>query len=110
MADAAAAVLCGSRRAGLPAETYGSLATYAAEAGVPVVLDTGGGALWHAVTRRPALVIPEPQAADPAELIAKGAGAVAILSPGQVSLVTAEGPSTPRLPRPPPAPPAPRHA
>jgi len=91
MADATAAVLCGSLPAGLPDETYGSLATYAAEAGVPVVLDTGGGALWHAVTRRPALVIPEPQAADPAELIAKGAGAVAILSPGQVSVVTAEG-------------------
>ena len=91
MADATAAVLCGSLPAGLPAETYGSLATYAAEAGAPVVLDTGGSALWHAVTRRPALVIPEPQAADPAELIAKGAGAVALLSPGQVSVVTAEG-------------------
>ena len=39
MADATAAVLCGSLPAGLPAETYGSLATYAAESGVPVVLD-----------------------------------------------------------------------
>jgi tagatose 6-phosphate kinase len=91
MADATAAVLSGSLPAGLPAETYGSLATYAAEAGVPVVLDAGGSALWHAVTRRPALVIPEPQAGDPAELIAKGAGAVAILSAGQVSVVTGEG-------------------
>ena len=58
MADATAAVLCGSLPAGLPAETYGSLASYAAEAGVPVVLDASGSALRHAVSRRPALVIP----------------------------------------------------
>jgi tagatose 6-phosphate kinase len=58
MADATAAVLCGSLPDGLPAETYGSLASYAAEAGVPVVLDASGSALWHAVSRRPALVIP----------------------------------------------------
>lgn len=60
MADAIAAVLCGSLPAGLPAETYGSLASYAAEAGVPVILDAGGSALWHGVRRRPALVIAEP--------------------------------------------------
>ena len=63
MADATAAVLCGSLPAGLPAETYGSLASYAAEAGVPVVLDASGSALRHAVGRRPALVIPA-QASD----------------------------------------------
>ena len=60
MSDATAAVLCGSLPAGLPAETYGSLASYAAEAGVPVVLDASGSALWHGVGRRPALVIPAP--------------------------------------------------
>jgi fructose-1-phosphate kinase PfkB-like protein len=90
MADATAAVLSGSLPAGLPAETYGSLATYAAEAGVPVVLDAGGSALWHGVSRHPALVIPGPEDQDPAALIANGARAVAILSDGRVSAITAE--------------------
>jgi 1-phosphofructokinase family hexose kinase len=118
MADATAAVLCGSLPDGLPAETYGSLASYAAEAGVPVVLDASGSALWHAVSRRPALVIPgdatgdatgeqigdligDPAAvavpgpgtsgAGAAALVAGGAGAVAILSDGGVRAVTAAG-------------------
>ena len=97
MSEATAAVLCGSLPAGLPAETYASLATYAEEAGVPVVLDAGGTALWHGVRRRPALVIPEPGAADPAELITNGAGAVAVLAGGTVSAVTAEGRWSARL-------------
>jgi tagatose 6-phosphate kinase len=115
MADATAAVLCGSLPDGLPAETYGSLASYAAEAGVPVVLDASGSALRHAVSRRPALVIPGDPAGDPAAfavpgpgtpaadgaaalvpdgaaaLVAGGAGAVAILSSGGVRAVTAAG-------------------
>jgi tagatose 6-phosphate kinase len=91
MADATVAVLSGTLPAGLPAETYGSLATYAAEAGVPVVLDAGSSVLWHAVSRRPALVIPEPEDDDPAALIAKGAGAVAILTDGGVRAITAQG-------------------
>jgi tagatose 6-phosphate kinase len=90
MADATVAVLCGSLPAGLPAETYGSLATYAAEAGVPVVLDAAGTALWPAVSRRPALVILDRGASDPAELIAKGARAVAVLSDGTVGAITPE--------------------
>lgn len=107
MADATVAVLCGSLPDGLPAETYGSLASYAAEAGVPVVLDASGSALRHAVSRRPALVIPGDAAGDPAAvtvpgsgtlaadgaaaLVAGGAGAVAILSDGAVRAVTAAG-------------------
>ncbi len=91
MADATAAVLSGSLPAGLPAETYGSLATYAAEAGVPVVLDAGGSALRHGVSRRPALVIAEPEDKDPEALIANGARAVAVLSGGRVSAITAQG-------------------
>jgi tagatose 6-phosphate kinase len=115
MADATAAVLCGSLPAGLPAETYGSLASYAAEAGVPVVLDASGSALRHAVGRRPALVIPgdwtgdwagdgtrdpaavtmpdpgTPAADGAAALVAGGAGAVAILSDAGVRAVTAVG-------------------
>jgi tagatose 6-phosphate kinase len=107
MADATAAVLCGSLPDGLPAETYGSLASYAAEAGVPVVLDASGSALWHAVNRRPALVIPAPGGdgaagggegdavtggpGDPLALLAGGAGAVAIPSGTGVRAVTAAG-------------------
>jgi tagatose 6-phosphate kinase len=89
MADATAAVLCGSLPDGLPPETYGSLASYAAEAGVPVVLDASGSALWHAVGRGPALVIPGDEAAG--SLVAAGAGAVAILSGAGVRAVTAAG-------------------
>jgi tagatose 6-phosphate kinase len=88
MADASAAVLCGSLPAGLPLEIYGSLASYAAEAGVPVILDADGSALWHAVRRRPALVIPE-QARDPGQLVASGAGAVAVQCDQLVRVVTA---------------------
>lgn len=96
MDGATAAVLCGSLPAGLPPETYGTLATYAAEAGVPAILDAGGTALMHAVTRRPALVIPEPAVGDepdpdPAVLVAAGAGAVAVLSDGGVRAMTADG-------------------
>jgi tagatose 6-phosphate kinase len=91
MADATAAVLCGSLPDGLPAETYGSLVSYAAEAGVPVVLDAGGEALRHAVGRRPALVIPGSGADDPAALVAGGAGAVAVVSGAGVRAVTGEG-------------------
>jgi tagatose 6-phosphate kinase len=95
MADAEAAVLCGTLPDGLPAETYRSLASYAAEAGVPVVLDAGGSALRHAVSRRPALVIlgvaGDPAADDPAALVAGGAAAAAVLSGNGVTAVTAEG-------------------
>jgi tagatose 6-phosphate kinase len=92
LADASAAVLSGSLPAGLPAETYGSLASYASEARVPVIVDAGGRALWHAVTRRPALIIPEPaDAADPQALIASGAGAVAFASNAGISVVTGDG-------------------
>jgi tagatose 6-phosphate kinase len=62
---ASAAVLCGGLPDGLPPETYATFATYAAEAGVPVVLDAGAAALWPAAARHPALVIPEPGGAEP---------------------------------------------
>ena len=86
-------MLCGGLPDGLPPETYATFATYAAEAGVPVVLDAGGAALWHAVARHPVLAVPEPGApgprpawqdarcdGDPAALMAAGAGAVATMS------------------------------
>jgi tagatose 6-phosphate kinase len=107
---ASAAVLCGGLADGLPPETYATFATYAAEAGVPVVLDAGGPALWHGAARRPALVMPEPSSAagaqragagaewvgadragDPARMVAAGVGAVATMSGATVSVLTGQG-------------------
>jgi tagatose 6-phosphate kinase len=98
MTGATAAVLCGSLPAGLPAEVYGTLATYAAEAGVPAVIDASGEPLRHGLSRRPALVVPgagKPDAAldglDPAALVADGVGAVVLACDGALRAVTAEG-------------------
>ena len=94
MAGAAAVVLCGSLPDGLPADTYGSLVTYAAEAGVPVILDAGGEELKHAVSHGPDLVVAETNSADPglgAELIRLGAGAAAVAAGGLVRAVTPSG-------------------
>jgi tagatose 6-phosphate kinase len=108
---ASAAVLCGGLPDGLPPETYATFATYAAEAGVPVVLDAGGAALWPAAARNPALVIPEPGGAAPGEawseaslqrLLATGAGAVAMMSGDVVEVLTATGQWLARLPGSPP--------
>jgi tagatose 6-phosphate kinase len=86
---ASAAVLCGGLPAGLPSGTYASLASYAAEAGVPVVLDAGGEVLRHALGRGPALVIPEDiEQPDPAALVAAGAAAAVALSGGAVRVAT----------------------
>jgi tagatose 6-phosphate kinase len=103
LAAAAAVVLCGSLPDGLPADTYGSLVTYAAEAGVPVILDAGGEELRHAVGHAPDLVVAESNAADAgtggsgAALIRLGAAAAAVAVGGQVHAVTADGEWTARL-------------
>ncbi len=94
MASAAAVVLCGSLPDGLPADTYGSLVTYAAEAGVPVILDAGGEELKHAIGHGPDLVVAETSSAEPgigADLIRLGAGAAAVAAGGLVRVVTAAG-------------------
>ena len=99
LSGAAAVVLCGSLPTGMPAEVYGTLATYAAEAGVPAILDAGGAALRYGAARRPALVIPDPDPAgeagagalDPQALVADGAGAVALLSDHAVRIISHEG-------------------
>jgi tagatose 6-phosphate kinase len=65
LASAAAVVLCGSLPDGLPADIYGSLVTYAAEASVPVILDAGGEELKHGVSHGPDLVVAETSSADP---------------------------------------------
>jgi tagatose 6-phosphate kinase len=97
---ATAAVLCGGVPDALPPETFGTFATYAAEAGVPVVLDAGGSALAHGVARGPALVIPEaPEAdVDPAALLAGGAAAVVTRSGSAVTVLTEGGHWQARLP------------
>ena len=103
MAGAAAVVLCGSLPDGLPADTYGSLVTYAAEAGVPVILDAGGEELKHAIGHGPDLVIAETNSAEPgtealaADLIRLGAGAAAVAAGGLVRAVTPSGGWTARV-------------
>jgi tagatose 6-phosphate kinase len=100
MAAAAAVVLCGSLPDGLPADTYGSLVTYAAEAGVPVVLDAGGEELEHAVGHGPDLVVAESGSSEPglgAALIRLGAGAAAVVAGGLVRAVTPDGEWTARV-------------
>jgi tagatose 6-phosphate kinase len=105
---ATAVVLCGSLPTGLPAETYGSLTSYAAEAGVPVILNARGSALRHGAERGPTLVIPEGTAdfaqPGPASAAGNGAGgseaggpeagrpgAVVLLTERGVRAVTADG-------------------
>lgn len=103
LAGAAAVVLCGSLPDGLPADTYGSLVTYAAEAGVPVILDAGGEELKHAVGHGPDLVVAESNASEEgtggfgAALIRLGAAAAAVAVGGQVHAVTGDGEWTARL-------------
>ncbi|MGH3176701.1 MAG: PfkB family carbohydrate kinase, partial [Streptosporangiaceae bacterium] len=103
LAGAAAVVLCGSLPDGLPADTYGSLVTYAAEAGVPVILDAGGEELKHAIGHGPDLVVAETSSAEPgpkglgADLIRLGAGAAAVAVGGLVYAATATGDWTARV-------------
>jgi len=107
MAGAAAVVLCGSLPDGLDADTYGSLVTYAVEAGVPVILDAGGDELKYAVGHGPDLVVAESGAGpeDPAELgatlVRLGAGAAAVAAGDVVSAVAAGGGWTARVEIPP---------
>ncbi len=97
MTGAAAVVLCGSLPDSLDADTYGSLVTYAVEAGVPVILDAGGEELKYAVGHGPDLVVADSSRAeaDPrelaADLVRRGAGAAAVAAGGVVRAVTAGG-------------------
>jgi tagatose 6-phosphate kinase len=91
LAEATAVVLSGSLPAGLPAEIYGSFASYAAEAGVPVILDASGSALAHGARRQPALIVPEMGDSDEPELTDPVAGAVALLTEGSVRVRTSAG-------------------
>jgi tagatose 6-phosphate kinase len=93
---ATAVVLCGSLPAGLPAETYGSLTSYATGAGVPVILDAGGSALRHGAARGPALAIPDSRdtpdsGADDVETEERVAGELMAIGAGSVVLLTERG-------------------
>ena len=106
LADATAVILSGSLPLGMPPEIFGSLATYAAEAGVPVIVNAGGEALRHAVTRRPDLVVPDGDGGEPAPadetggsaLLAQGAAAVAIPAGERISVATKAGQWSATLP------------
>jgi tagatose 6-phosphate kinase len=87
---ATAVVLCGSLPIGLPAETYGSLTSYADEAGVPVVLNASGSPLVHGAARGPALVIPE-QASEAAGLETRSASSVVLATDRDVQVRTPDG-------------------
>ena len=125
MAGAAAVVLCGSLPDSLDADTYGSLVTYAVEAGVPVILDAGGEELKYAVGHGPDLVVAETSTETStgtstetstgtrtetgagelgATLVRLGAGAAAVTAGGVVSAVTADGEWTAQVEGPPSAP------
>ena len=84
---ATAVVLCGSLPAGLPPDIYGSLTSYAANAGVPVVLEAGGTELRYGAARGPALVIPEPgyeaglETADSSALVCTTGSGVRAVTP-----------------------------
>jgi tagatose 6-phosphate kinase len=94
LAGAAAVVLCGGLPDGLPPDTYGSLVTYAIEAGVPVILDAGGEELKHAVGHGPDLTVAATTSAEPglaATLVRLGAGAAAVTAGHVVTAATASG-------------------
>jgi tagatose 6-phosphate kinase len=89
LASAAAVVLCGSLPDGLPPDMYASLVRYAAEAGIPVILDAGGEELLLAARNRPDLVVAEAHDADAGQaLLRQGAAAAAVLSCDTVRVVT----------------------
>lgn len=93
-----AVVLSGGLPSGLPVDVYASLASYATEAGLPVIIHAGGPALWHGLDRHPALVLAASTAgapgagtsAGPSALVARGARAAAMVS-GPAVLAAADG-------------------
>ncbi len=92
---ATAVVLCGSLPAGMPEEIYGSFISYAAGAGVPVILEAGGSALRRAAARGPALVLPDEAGNDLGELPG-GPAAIVSVSDGGVRALTPAGAWTAR--------------
>ena len=101
LSSAAAVVLCGSLPDGLPPDMYASLVRYAAEAGVPVVLDAGGEELVLAARKCPDLVVAEAKDAGAArDLLRGGAAAAAVLNDSTVQVVTRSASWTAHVPPP----------
>jgi tagatose 6-phosphate kinase len=99
LSDATAVVLSGSLPDGLPDEIYGSFTAYAAQAGVPVILDAVGSARRHALRRDPALVFceldslgrpAEVESADEAWLTTSSSGSLAVPAARGVRLLQAD--------------------
>jgi tagatose 6-phosphate kinase len=90
LGGAAAVVLSGSLPDGLPEGMYASLVRYAAEAGVPAVLDSGGEELLLAVRNRSHLAVAEAGDGQGAakHLLGLGAGAAVVLDGALVRAVT----------------------
>jgi fructose-1-phosphate kinase PfkB-like protein len=101
LTGATGVVLCGSLAAGLPPEIYGTLATYAADVRVPVILNASGSALRYGMARRPALVVPDTAAVPsaggasalplPRAREALAAGARAVVMPSGEGILAAAG-------------------
>lgn len=89
---ATAVVMSGSLPPGLPSDIYGSLVSYAAEAGVPVVVDADGEEVAHGARRGPDLVITGAETP-----LGPGASAVARVGDGVLRVVTREGEWTAEL-------------
>lgn len=101
LASAAAVVLCGSLPDGLPSDMYASLVRYAAEAGVPAVLDGGGEEMVLATRKCPDLVVAEARDAGAAQdLLRNGAVAAAVIADDVVRVVTKSERWTARVPLP----------
>jgi tagatose 6-phosphate kinase len=101
LTSAAAVVLSGSLPDGLPPDMYASLVRYAAEAGVPAILDAGGEELVLAARNRPDLVVAEARGADAGQaLLRQGAAAAAVISGDTVRVVTRSAEWTARTPAP----------
>jgi tagatose 6-phosphate kinase len=104
LASAAAVVLSGSLPDGLPPDMYASLVRYAAEAGVPVILDAGGEELLLAVRNHPDLAVAEAADPDaPQALLRQGAAAAAVITAETVRVATRAGRWTAAIPAPTPS-------
>jgi tagatose 6-phosphate kinase len=87
---ATAVVMSGSLPPGLPSDIYGSLVSYAASAGVPVIVDADGEELMHGARRKPDLVIGGPEAKAEA-FLSLGPRAVATPEASGLQVLTPDG-------------------
>ncbi|HEY1624643.1 MAG TPA: PfkB family carbohydrate kinase [Streptosporangiaceae bacterium] len=101
LGSAAAVVLSGSLPDGLPPDMYATLVRYAAEAGVPAILDAGGEELLLAVRNQPALVVADSADAGAGHaLLRLGAVAAAVRGDCTVEVTTGTGQWTASVPLP----------